>query len=298
VTPNRVRPAALARSTPRWSWVLAVAALVTALPVPVLTAAVAPPARAEAGRLGQPALVIADWPGVVTGLGDSVSAGNACGCTTFVSLVGQALAGGDARAARVHNLSRGGASTWSVLTQLTDPAVRRTIGGASVVLVDVGANDFAEAPLTDPACRPQAALSCYRPALASQVPRLDRILRQIVALARPGGGIVLVSGYWNIFRDGAVGRARGSDYVIGSDALTRAFNASVKAAAQRDGAVYVDTYTPFKGRGQVDCTPLLAPDGDHPNARGHQVLAAAVLAALGTAVRKPQTAGPANDASR
>jgi lysophospholipase L1-like esterase len=48
-------------------------------------------------------------------------------------------------------------------------------------------------------------------------------------------------------------------------------------------------YTPFKGQGQVDCTPLLAADGDHPNARGHQVLAAAVLAALRVVVRRPQT---------
>jgi len=94
-----------------------------------------------------------------------------------------------------------------------------------------------------------------------------------------------VTGYWNVFLDGAVGRARGAAYVTGSDALTRAVNAGIAAAAERTGATYVDVYRPFKGDGDVDCTPLLAADGDHPDARGHRVIAEALLAAL--------TGGPA-----
>lgn len=38
--------------------------------------------------------------------------------------------------------------------------------------------------------------------------------------------------------------------------------------------------TPFNGDGSDDATGALAPDGNHPNAEGHQRLAEAVIAAL------------------
>ena len=49
----------------------------------------------------------------------------------------------------------------------------------------------------------------------------------------------------------------------------------------RHSDTYVDIYTPFKGAdGSTDDTALLADDGDHPNAAGHQLIATALLAAL------------------
>jgi lysophospholipase L1-like esterase len=43
----------------------------------------------------------------------------------------------------------------------------------------------------------------------------------------------------------------------------------------------VPTYTVFKGaNGRTDPTSLLAPDGDHPNALGHRLIAQALLGAL------------------
>lgn len=55
----------------------------------------------------------------------------------------------------------------------------------------------------------------------------------------------------------------------------------IARAARDAGAIYIDGYRPFKGAGTADCTRLLAADGDHPNATGHQVLARAVVDQLG-----------------
>jgi lysophospholipase L1-like esterase len=245
----------------------------------VLVAGPATSASADPGRVRYPTSAVGSWPGLVVGLGDSVPSGTNCRCVGYVPLVARALAGGDARVARVRNLARGGMTTSSVLAQLDDPAVRTAIGSASVVLVTVGANDVSPARLRDPACRPVVALACYRPAIAGVGRRVQRLLAGIATLAPPGAR-VLVTGYWNVFLDGAVGLRQGADYVAGSDALTRAMNDVIAAAAAQTGTRYVDIYTPFKGSGDVDCTPLLASDGDHPNARGHRVIADALLGAL------------------
>jgi lysophospholipase L1-like esterase len=63
-------------------------------------------------------------------------------------------------------------------------------------------------------------------------------------------------------------------------ALTQQVNEVVRSAAVSGDATYVDLFAPFKGvAGDDDATPLLADDGDHPNAAGHQVIARALLAA-------------------
>ena len=65
-----------------------------------------------------------------------------------------------------------------------------------------------------------------------------------------------------------------------TDRLTRAANALIATAARKDGAGYVDLYAAFKGEhAERDPTRLLAADGDHPNAAGHRVIAAALLSA-------------------
>ena len=43
--------------------------------------------------------------------------------------------------------------------------------------------------------------------------------------------------------------------------------------------LYADIYTPFKGDGSRDDTALLVADGDHPNAPGHLLIAAAIATA-------------------
>ena len=84
----------------------------------------------------------------------------------------------------------------------------------------------------------------------------------------------------------AHGRSLGPAYVRGSDRLTRRVNAAIEVAAHAAGARYIDGYRPFKGAGSRDCTALLAADGDHPNAAGHEVLARSLVAQLGRLARR------------
>ena len=82
--------------------------------------------------------------------------------------------------------------------------------------------------------------------------------------------------------DGAVGR---SDYdldgLAAAETATRYANGGLQAAARLATAVYVPTYPAFKGAdGSIDPTDLLAGDGDHPSARGHELIARAAYAVL------------------
>jgi hypothetical protein len=63
---------------------------------------------------------------------------------------------------------------------------------------------------------------------------------------------IQVTGYRNVFLDGAVARARGNSYVANSNALTLAVNHILASAATANGTQYVDSYAPFKGNGSGD----------------------------------------------
>jgi lysophospholipase L1-like esterase len=222
---------------------------------------------------------VATGPYRVVGLGDSVPAGSACGCTSYVSQVAQQQAQAASRTAAVDNLSVGGYTTSDVLNQLQQSAVRQQVADADLVIITIGANDFDSDIVSDADCDP-AALACYQPALAQQATQLTQLLGEVNALQAQHGGDVVVTGYWNVFLDGQVGQANGDAYVRNSNALTIADNALIAGTASAQGDTYVDIYTPFKGDGTVDDTALLAADGDHPNAAGHQLIAQTIEAVL------------------
>jgi len=97
----------------------------------------------------------------------------------------------------------------------------------------------------------------------------------------PATATVVLTGYWNVFLDGAVGGALAQTYTATSDALTRTVNATIAGVAAAHRARDADVYAPFKGDGTLDDTLLVAPDGN-PDAAGHLVLASAVARALMT----------------
>jgi lysophospholipase L1-like esterase len=216
----------------------------------------------------------------VVGFGDSVPSGGACRCTNYVTLVTRALAARYGHVAVVHNHARGGQTTAGVLAQLKDPVVRTEVADSDLVVITVGANDFDASILTTPTCLPSPAASCYASTIAAQRTRLASVLAQVRALQAVHGGSTVVTGYWNLFLDGAVARRRGSTYVRVATSTTLADDRMIADQAVDRGARYVSLYRPFTADGTRDDTRLLAPDGDHPNATGHQVIAAAVLAAL------------------
>jgi lysophospholipase L1-like esterase len=209
----------------------------------------------------------------VVGLGDSVPAGTACGCTTYVSLVGAAEAAKSGTTASVSNLAVAGETTSGLLDQLKETGVRRAVAAADLVIVTIGANDFDEDAVTGSDCD-APSLDCYQSTLATQAKRLTTVLKEIGSLQK--SGTVLVTGYWNVFLAGPVGAANGSAYVRNSDALTVADNTQIESIAQAQGDTYVDIYSPFAGTGGS----LLAADGDHPDAAGHRAIAKALEAAL------------------
>ena len=264
-------------------------AVLLAVPGPVLaraatwrrTSATAAPDATSAKPLVTSS-VSPSWPARpyrVVGLGDSVPAAAACGCTSYVTLVGRSEAARRGLAADVANHAVSGLRTAGLLDQLKDPAVRGDLADADLVMVTIGANDFDSDEVTDDSCAPPD-LSCYQDDLRQQASQLSKVLDEVDAIQQTAG-TVLVTGYWNVFLDGRVAAALGDDYVVNSAALTDAANAQIAQIAEAHGDTYVDIATPFAA--VDDVTTLLADDGDHPNGAGHHTIATALEAALATA---------------
>jgi len=216
---------------------------------------------------------------VVEALGDSVPYGTRCRCTAFPVQVASRLAALHGPAVRSFNDSHPGYRVDDVLAQVTRSAgVRARVRVAHVVVVEIGANDVGYSS----SCGTSAA--CYTARLPHVRAALTRIVTTIRALA-PGRriGIVLL-GYWNVWLDGKYAAARGAAYVRASVKVTRATNAIIRSVAQSTGSAYSDLWTAFRGTTSRDDTALLASDGDHPNAAGHAVIAAAVNRVLHSAL--------------
>ncbi len=208
-------------------------------------------------------------------LGDSVPYGTRCGCRPFPSLTASRLAALDGPAVVSTNDSYPGYRVDNVLAQLTSSArVRARVRAAQVVIVEIGANDVGYSSV----CR--TSVACYTKRLPHVRASLTRIVTTIRALA-PGRriGIVLL-GYWNVWLDGRYAAARGPAYVKAGVTVTLATDAVIRSVAQSTGSAYADLWLAFRGTTSRDDTALLASDGDHPDAAGHAVIAAAVVRVL------------------
>lgn len=210
----------------------------------------------------------------LVGLGDSVPAGSACGCTPFVDLYGTTLAARTGREVRALDLGVPGLTSAGLLATLEPGgSAVQAVRTADVLTVTIGANDLDPSAVTSGACTgdPQA---CYAPQLAAMTTGLGAVLDRVRALRAGRPLTVQVTGYWDVWKDGAVARALGSRYTSAADRLTRLTNAALARGSAAHGASFVDLYAPFKGtQGDGDDTWLLAPDGDHPDAQGHALIA-------------------------
>jgi lysophospholipase L1-like esterase len=213
-------------------------------------------------------------------LGDSVAAGTGCGCTGFADLLASDAAARSHQASTLSNLALDGLTTSRLLAQLSDPTTAQRLREATLVTVTISANDFDGELAVTTACGGAANLGCYSQGLTALPGMLGSVLTRIHALAPPGAR-VLVTGYWNVFLDGDVGSQLGRTYVETSDALTRRVNTVLAATARNSGATYVDLYAAFGVAPRAIRTALLAPDGDHPSAAGHQLIADALASAAG-----------------
>jgi lysophospholipase L1-like esterase len=219
----------------------------------------------------------------VVALGDSVPAAAGCACTSFVELFGHNVSRHTGRPNHTDNYARSGLDTAGLLAQLQDPGVAEGVAHADLVTVTIGANDFATARRDYFAgtCGGSDGLDCFRATLPSLQANLTAVLDRIRILAAGHPVGVRVTNYWNVFEDGEVAQEQHGDaFVRDSDQLTREANAVICDAAAHRGAVCIDVDRAFKQASPGgDPTSLLAPDGDHPNQAGLELIAATVAAA-------------------
>jgi lysophospholipase L1-like esterase len=214
----------------------------------------------------------------VVGLGDSVMTGANCDCAGLAEEYASALANRTGDTVVVQNLGVDGSVTDDLLEDLRgDANTRSAIAGADVVLVTIGANDLL------PELDEWRSAGCDETCVAGPAARMGRnlagILTALDGLRTGHHGTVLVTDYWNVFTDGEVARSSGGQAQVDWSAdVTAAANRQICAAARTAGDTCVDLVPVFKPGGD-DPTPLLAADGDHPNAAGVQAIVRALLAA-------------------
>jgi lysophospholipase L1-like esterase len=114
------------------------------------------------------------------------------------------------------------------------------------------------------------------------IPAIEHNLAEIIARVREltaGHPVLLVFlDYWSVWLGGQYAEAQGSAYVDAAEAVTDQVNTIIKATAAESGSAYVDLRAAFKGPDyEFDETHYLSNDGDHPNAAGHEQIAAAVV---------------------
>jgi lysophospholipase L1-like esterase len=210
---------------------------------------------------------------VVVTLGDSVPAGTACGCDPFPDRYAR-LVSPDAVSV---NLAQPGDTSADIRDEAGDDDVRADLRRATIVLIMAGANDLAAAVADGRDDRAyETSADQVEANVAATVDTVMRMHRTPVT--------VLVLGYWNVVKDGAVGLAAyGAAGLASAHAATRYCNLALQRAAKQTGARYVPTTAAFRGDHRaLDPTGLLAPDGDHPNADGQEAIAEAVYAVLST----------------
>ena len=215
---------------------------------------------------------------VVIGLGNSVPSGAACSCVNFVSAYAAMVGAGTNTKATVDNDAVSGSTSADVVNQLTRSAVQAQVRSATTVLIMTGANDFNDA--FDQVSLGAPATETYAPVATAVQDNVTAIVEKLHSLNSSAHVVVL--DYWAAMEDGAVAA---KDYdaptMAASVASTTAVNDALAVAAKSTGAMYVSTYTAFKGpNGTNDPTALLAPDGDHLDAAGHQLIARTIYGVL------------------
>ena len=245
---------------------------VTVMTAPAVADRARPMTPAPAGRPLPPEP--RTW--TLTALGDSVTAGTACDCQTFTDRYAELTAEATGHRVDPHNLGVAGLTSDGLVRMLrAGTGTSATVAASDIVLVTIGANDL-ESRL-DQLTSGRCDVGCF----ASMTPGIRANITAAVAriehlrVGRPTE--ILVTDYWNVFRDGDPAASLGAAYLSVSDAVTRLANTAICAGATAAGATCVDLYAPFKGvDGSVDPTRLLADDGDHPDAAGHQLIAEAL----------------------
>ncbi|MHB8513644.1 MAG: SGNH/GDSL hydrolase family protein [Actinomycetota bacterium] len=209
-------------------------------------------------------------------LGDSVAAAVHCDCEGYVGIYSAWLADETHRNVETLNFGLGGKTSSDLVDDVTnDVSVRNALRKANVVLLEIGANDFDFSSYDGPSCD---NLSCFADDISQLRKNLAAIGSAIKTLRQGKATFVVVTGYWAVWSDGAVGQSHGPTYMRINYSLTQHTNQVTSDFANAELFHYVDIYAPFHGpEGNRDDTVLLADDGDHPSSAGHALIASTML---------------------
>jgi acyl-CoA thioesterase I len=176
----------------------------------------------------------------------------------------------------VSNEAVNGFSSGDVLAQLRSNAdVISQVTNANVIEIEIGANDVGY----NRSCG--ASVACYQPMIRSMEHNLTDVVAQVRQLTHAHPVLVILLDYWSVWLGGQYAEARGPVYVDAAAELTDQVNTVIKGTAAQTGSAYIDLRAAFKGPDYAyDETRYLASDGDHPNAAGHQEIAATVVDVL------------------
>lgn len=147
---------------------------------------------------------------------------------------------------------------------------------ADAVEINIGANDV---PYNANSCR--TSVDCYAPLVSPVQKNLAAIVGRIHELTSGHQALVVLLDYWSIWLGGTYAREHGHAYVNAARKMTAQVDAVVKTTANQSGSAYVSERRAFKGPsfGYIE-SHYLASDGEHPNAAGHQAIAAATETAI------------------
>jgi lysophospholipase L1-like esterase len=212
----------------------------------------------------------------IAALGDSVPYGSACHCTPYPLLTGDDIAHAAGHRVDTSNEAVPGAVSGDVLAQLdNDATVMRRVEDSQAVLVEVGANDVAYSS----ACAIDVA--CYDQKVPQLVSNLDAIVARIHELTAGRRVAIVLLDYWSVWLGGQYATDQGPAYVDAATDVTSSVNDAIQSAAGSSGSIYVDLRVAFRGPDDTwDETHLLARDGDHPNAAGHERIAESLAQAV------------------
>ena len=214
----------------------------------------------------------------IVALGDSVPHGTNCNCTPYPPLTASGLASGTGQKVTASNDSVPGYTTSDVRHQLNaDSNVIDHVRAADTIEIEIGANDVG---YTD-SCG--TTVACYTPKVPTIEKNLNAIVSRVHELTSGHKVLVVLLDYWSVWLGGQYAAAKGNAYVNAAAEMTDQVDTVIKSTATKTKSAYVDLRAAFKGPNySYDETHYLSGDGDHPNAAGHQQIAAAIA----TDVRK------------